>query len=387
MRTPHDLTPLEAAVGIPFDAADRAASCAARRDASDPAAELERALLAPLGREPCLVTFSGGRDSSAVLSAAVQAARKNGLPEPVAVTLRFRGRPAAEESQWQELVAKSLGLREWERVEVGDELDFVGPLTTERLRRFGPLYPANAAAVVPLAERARGGSLVVGQGGDELFGLWRRRRVADVLAGRARPRLRDPAAVGLAAAPLRLRRSVLRRRAVLDPALTWLTPAARAQLAELEADELAAEPARWSRYAQASVRRRDVTLAVRTLSALAAELDAELHAPLLDPRFTAALARAGGWTGFADRTAAMSAAFNGALPPELLRRTDKATFTEVFWTSESRRFAESWSGSGLDERIVDPEAVRRTWLAEAPDYRTGTLLQAAWLHDRGEAPV
>jgi hypothetical protein len=126
-----------------------------------------------------------------------------------------------------------------------------------------------------------------------------------------------------------------------------------------------------------------MTLSVDTLARIAREFDAELHAPFAHPRFAAALGRAGGWTGFAGRAEAMEAALDGALPVEVLRRQDKAVFDDVLWTADTRRFAESWSGEGLDERIVDPPTLRRIWLAEDSDYRTAMLLQAAWLHDHG----
>ena len=36
----------------------------------------------------------------------------------------------------------------------------------------------------------------------------------------------------------------------------------------------------------------------------------------------------------------------------------------------------------LDEALVDPEALRREWVSEVPDFRTALLLQSAWLADR-----
>src|SRR4051794_22650674 len=68
-----------------------------------PVGALERGLLRALRRPPCVVSFSGGRDSSAVLALAVDVARRHGLPEPVPVAMRFAGAPAADERRWQEL--------------------------------------------------------------------------------------------------------------------------------------------------------------------------------------------------------------------------------------------------------------------------------------------
>ncbi|MFL5910985.1 MAG: asparagine synthase-related protein, partial [Gaiellaceae bacterium] len=131
MATPPGMTTVEAAVAVPFDPAR--ARVRARPAPPVPLEALERALLPALARPPCGVAFSGGRDSSALLAAAVRAARRAGLEEPVAVTLRFPGRARAEESRWQELVARAVGLERWEILEIGDELDFVGPLTTARV--------------------------------------------------------------------------------------------------------------------------------------------------------------------------------------------------------------------------------------------------------------
>ncbi|HEY2429742.1 MAG TPA: hypothetical protein VGI06_12480, partial [Acidimicrobiales bacterium] len=57
---------------------------------SDPRAALEAAILDGLRRPPCIVAFSGGRDSSAVLAVAVDAARRHGLAPPVPLTHVFR---------------------------------------------------------------------------------------------------------------------------------------------------------------------------------------------------------------------------------------------------------------------------------------------------------
>jgi asparagine synthase (glutamine-hydrolysing) len=54
---------------------------------------LENAMLPALRRSPCFVSFSGGRDSSAVLAVAVEVARRHGLPEPVPATMRFVDAP------------------------------------------------------------------------------------------------------------------------------------------------------------------------------------------------------------------------------------------------------------------------------------------------------
>src|SRR5262245_66597824 len=71
-----------------------------RQRGPNPLAALEKAVLPALRRPPCLVSFSGGRDSSAVLAAATRAAGREGLPPPIPITLRVRNAPMAEESEW-----------------------------------------------------------------------------------------------------------------------------------------------------------------------------------------------------------------------------------------------------------------------------------------------
>jgi len=57
------------------------------------------------------VFFSGGVDSSIVLTAASAVARTDGLPPPVAVALAFDDRPDSDESDYRDAVARHLGLK------------------------------------------------------------------------------------------------------------------------------------------------------------------------------------------------------------------------------------------------------------------------------------
>ena len=59
------------------------------------------------------MTFSGGRDSSAVLATATMVARKHGLNDPVPITLRCPAIEEADETASQELVIRHLGIEEW----------------------------------------------------------------------------------------------------------------------------------------------------------------------------------------------------------------------------------------------------------------------------------
>lgn len=126
-------------------------------------------------RQPCVVSFSGGRDSSAVLAVAVRLARREGLALPVPVTMRFADAEDTHESDWQELVIRHLGLKEWVRLDLTDELDLLGPISTDVLLRHGLLWPPNSFAHLVILREAPGGSLLTGLDGDGVFGNWRYR--------------------------------------------------------------------------------------------------------------------------------------------------------------------------------------------------------------------
>ncbi len=349
-------------------------------------AALENVVRPAPERPPCVVSFSGGRDSSALLGAATLLARREGLELPLPVTLRFPGADSADESVWQELVIRELGLIEWEKIDLEDA-DLLGSRSVELLRRHGVPWPANSFLVDTVAQAASsknsaaggGGSLLTGLGGDELFGTWRWRRLADVLARRRRPEPRDIARAGYGALPSRARLPRERRRVK-----SWLGEHLRGEALEvglrLTAERAAGEPVWWSNRLRWRARNRSLLLQAQTLQTLAADAGMQAAAPFLDQRFIDALAQAGGRFGFGDRTETMLAAFGDVAPEALLRRRAKATGEDIFWVGNSRSFAQDWDGSGVDHELVDPEVLRREWLSEHPNGATASLLQSAWLH-------
>jgi asparagine synthase (glutamine-hydrolysing) len=370
------LAPLELALGQVVGHDAPAALDA--RGAADPLGALEAAIVGALRRSPCLVSFSGGRDSSAVLAVAVRLARREGLPDPVPATIRAPAAPRSDETEWQELVIAHLGIRDWHRHEATDELDVVGPTAQRILRRHGLLWPFNAHFHSPLLEAARGGTLLTGVGGDELFAAATSRRASAVLRGRLRPKPRDARRIALHAAPRPLRRRWHERtaRAVVHP---WLTAqgaaAARRALAAVEADEPRGLAARLRHVRSA----RYLAVGTSSLDHVAADAGAAIAHPLLDLGVWAAMAAHAPAGGYLARSDAMHAIFGDLLPERLRSRPDKAGFDEVFFHDHSRAFAARWDGAGVPGDLVDPEALREHWLGSAVRAQSFTLLQAAWL--------
>jgi len=307
-------------------------------------------------------------------------ARREQLDPPVALTVRWDDDPSSDEGEWQETVIKALAVTDWEIVRPGDDLDLLGPVATQTLERHGLLWPAPAYAFLPMIQRATGGVLVTGEGGDEVFGLWSPAAVWSKLRRRSRPRVRELLGLAATLTPPAISVPLWRRRE--RPYQDWLTPAAFGAVHRAIAAELASEGPWWDHYLAATLRRRSVGLLIETLDRLSAAVGARFAAPLLSPAFVASLAAAGGRTGLGGRTEMMTTVFGSVLPPAILRRTSKATFGGVFWGPESRRFADSWDGRGLDLALVEPSSLRRAWLAPLPVYGAALPLHAAWLSGR-----
>ena len=372
--------PLEIACGLVVERERHAAKLGSEAP-RDPRVAFDDAIRPALLRPPCLVSFSGGRDSSAVLAAAAALARREGLALPVPITYRFPAAPATQEDEWQEEVVRHLALPDWVRIAVTDELDSVGPVAQSVLRRHGVLWPFNAHLHVPLLERAAGGTLTTGVGGDELFGPQRWRVAQAVLTGRARPKARHVRTVALAVAPVPVRRAVLARRHEIR--WPWLHPPVEARVNRARADWQARMPVRWDAAVGWWWQSRTRRVLAETKAILGADSDTAVVQPFLEPAVLAAAARQFGQRGPRDRTTALRALFGDVLPDRVLARRSKATFNEAFFSDHSRAFAARWSGAGVDRTLVDHEEVAAMWNAVRPDPRSFSLMQAAWLASEG----
>jgi asparagine synthase (glutamine-hydrolysing) len=374
------LAELDLAAGFPFGSSPDAAAFATAPSYCIRAA-MERAILPALLRPPCLVSFSGGRDSSAVLAVATRLARKTGLPTPIPVTLVFPELPATDETSWQEQVLRALGVSDWMRLEHGDELDLIGPHAGAVLHRHGVLWPFNVHMHVPMLRAADGGSLLTGLGGDDLFDAAERARLAAVRARVVRPERRDLVRLAAAVAPRRVRGWALAVRDEIER--EWLRPRARRQLKWAYADWKGGEPAGLRDRLGWAHGNRYLATARASLNLLARDEDTAIAHPLLDVEVWKAVAAAAAPIGFAHRTDGMRRLFGDLLPDEICARGSKAQFQDVLWTDRVRAFAAEWDGSGLPSELVDAEALSRHWRSEAPSALSFALLQAAWLASSG----
>jgi len=373
---PYVMSPTEIVLG--FMPGSVEARRPAEHSTDSPREVLERVVLHSLLRGPCAVAFSGGRDSSAVLAIATHVARREGLPEPVPITRCFPGITEAEESEWQERVVRHLGLQDWHRVVLHDEVDAVGPLAQARLARYGVLWPPNLAGDVPLVEAVPGGSVIDGEGGDEVLGDdWHRIAQVQRLL-RTRPvqwrRLRSVLGT---VAPGRLRATRVRRE--WTDRLTWLTAAGRDIVLDTMAREERARPLRLATALRMVPRTRKQVLAARNRRLLAARTDVEVTSPLLHPEFIESLARRSGTLGLGNRTAVLRELVPDVLPEEVLTRTGKGQYTRCYLGEPTHQFAAGWSGEGLDADLVRADELKRLWINDAPPAPTAALLQAAWL--------
>lgn len=355
----------------------------------DPAHALRDALRPALLRMPCVVAFSGGRDSSLLLALAADLAAREGMDPPTALTFRYPGDPVADESSWQELVVAHLrnaGLRlEWVRRDITTELDYIGPLMAPVLRAHnGPTFPAGLANTILLARHARGGSLITGNAGDEVLGGHRASVLRTVLRRRGRGLSAASWRHALAcAAPAPVRLWLAPRDVCNAP---WLRPVLRSAARAETMRSDAARPLRWDRSVWAPLASRAVMIGNRTRARIAQDYGCELIEPLGSPHFVASYAAFGGRWGGITRAMGTRLLADGLLPDAIIGRRDKAYFNASRFGPISRGFVRTWDGHGVDHSLVDPVALRAAWLGDAPPPSTAMLLQQAWLSSQIEAP-
>jgi asparagine synthase (glutamine-hydrolysing) len=327
-----------------------------------------------------VVAFSGGRDSAAILAEATRVARAHGLPEPVPHTIRFAAAPRTAEDEWQELTIAHLGLEEWSRRDLGDELDALGPAATAVIDLLGPHWPANLHSFHYLLEPASGGSLITGAGGDELFGPWNGHRAALIRRLRAVPRRADVRPLLRRMLPTPVLAEWWVRRGRLG--MGWLRPGpGRAVARGLAIDRAGADPD-WAASMERYLDSRYLELAGSGARAIAERAEVHLSQPFLEPDYVRAVCADAPRDGFPTRSAAMERHFADLLPNEVPARSGKAIFSEVFFGPRMRAFAREWDGTGLDPDLVDAELLRAEWLRPRPQFCSLVPIQAAWAAGR-----
>lgn len=343
---------------------------------SSPRVVLDELLATHLSTSPCLVAFSGGRDSSVLLAAAVAVARREGLALPVPVTLSYPKVRDTDETAWQDRVLAHLGVRDRIVLTVHDEHDPLGPVAEPVLRRHGVLWPPNFAPTVRMMSMARGGTLLTGEGGDETFGLTRVTPLTKIVKSAGRV----PAAVYRDALRSLQPRAVRRRRLLADRyRRPWLHPEVEAALAERDAADLSAYTLHAGHNTWQFATRRTARISYDTMRALGVEQNVTYVQAFAEHAVVASVARAGGFWGWTGRTATMRGLFGELLPREVLERRTKAHFVKAVFRTHTRMFARRWTGQGVDPDLVNIEALRDNWLSDKPHAPTMALLQQAWL--------
>ena len=381
---PIELSYLEVASGLVTGSAGSKPLGNVGLRSADPRAALEKRVLAALRQPPCVVAFSGGLDSSAALALAASVARREDLPPPIAVTLRYVDVPEAEERKWQELVLRHLGLDEWETIDIHKEdMDMLGPLPRRYLSRHGLLWPANFYYLLPVMERARGGAFVTGWDGDGLFTWWRWAFIAALLKGRRPPTRRQLKTLPFAFLPHRLRLRAAERFTTMK--VPWLTEGAEEEIVRSWARDMAEEPATWPRWVRWYGNHRAVQATARTFELLARDLETHRCDLFSGSAFLDAIAGSYRTTGPVDRNGAYERLFGDLLPRALLGRRDKAAITTGFWGEEATAFMQGWDGGGVDPSVVDVDTLKRYWQSEYPTDMLAPLVHETWL--RSTQPV
>ena len=191
------------------------------------------------------MAFSGGCDSSLILAAATSACRKLGRPDPVPVTYRYANAPGADERDFQELAIRYLHLREWLVIDLDDDGDILSAAATAALQKFGLVWPPGVLGHASALRQLDEGTLLSGEGGDELFGS---RRVSAIASAarlarhRHAPCRKDLRDVLEALGPRRFRQWLSLRQLDRDYPTDWLTLDVRQRLLGVVAHLLSAEP-------------------------------------------------------------------------------------------------------------------------------------------------
>ena len=342
-----------------------------------PLTAIEAIVLKGLQCPPCLVSFSGGRDSSALLAVAVELSRREGLAPPIPITARFTAEETHEE-EWQDLVISHLEVSDWIKVDIGDELDLLGPAGTGFLLRHGLRYPQNTHFLDPLFREAAGGSLVTGTGGDELFETHRWGRAAMVISRTVPVQSSDLLVLGAAFSPRPIRARLHHRGDDIIP--EWMLPAGRRSLLRRFHKWLGADRVAYDQHLKWWSQSRYLRHGRQSFDLLASDHHVQLLAPFCNDRVIAALAADRDGVGFLTRTDAMKTLFGDLLPSMATERRTKATFLSPLVGPKTREYAIRADPLDLVRTDwVSTSALQTAWQRKEVDVRSLPALQMCWL--------
>ena len=355
-----------------------------------PSDVLESVIGRLLDERPCLVAFSGGCDSSLVLSAATAACRVVGHDDPIPVTYRYPTEEAHEDA-YQESVVRWLGLREWCKFDLGAEADFLSPTTCAALVEHGPMWPPAPLTRAHVLARLGGGLWLTGEGGDEVLGPRRSSYAVRAVRASIRGPFHPPAAVWrrtieeLAPNPLRMRWTV--DRLLRDSRAEWLDEDLDRRYVRVAASVAAAEPLRPGRWFDYYLSRPTVQIGHASLRSFKARHDLQWEAPLVDREFLGALKSWLRWHEYRGRRHLLRTVFSN-LPKDLIERRTKASFNTALFGTYTREFAEAWNGAGAPDG-VDGEWLKQHWSSADVSARTAPLLHHVWLtaHERSNSHI
>ncbi len=333
--------------------------------------------------QPTLVEFSGGVDSSLVLAAATVASRRAGQPDPIPVTYRYEAAPATDESAFQDLVVRWLGLREWRVFHLTDEHDVIGPPAIELLAEIGPILPGVLAGKAWSLAQLRGQSMLNGEGGDAILGERRitssRMALRHFRHGQVRAAARARRTLARDLGPRMVRTRLIAEDIRRQYGPPWLDERLRYELSMRSSPEDAAEPLDPRHYFEYYLSLPGVWVLQHNARHVRAHFGVTLHSPLMDPNFLAVLAATVPRLRWINRSELIARYFATLLPAEIVERRSKAEFSDAYFAAPTRRFARSWDGRGIPEQ-ADAEWLKQHW-STAPRVHGGStlLLQRAAL--------
>ncbi len=340
---------------------------------------IEEAIARSLTDDPVFVEFSGGLDSSLVLSLATRVCRRLDHDPPIPLSYRF---PTEErdENHFQDFVARWLGLEGCHQVvDLAGRFDFVGSAAQKSLRRFGAVWPPNLAGRLAVWREFAPGTLLTGEGGDEVFGLHRAGQLRDAARAAARLRLARAWNVGRRFVGPRWWRqhaALAELRGEFD--MPWLLPNTYEECLRSVARELADEPAGAVAWVEHYLHQPATRVIIHNMRAVGAAAGLAVQSPLMDPVVLVAASATPDF-GRATRNVQFARLFGDCLPPQVIRRHWKASLSDAFFGPATSAFARSWHGE-MDLGGLATDRLREHWAtAEAIHPMTTLLLQHAWV--------